>query len=772
LLKQVGFLPSDLTLGTQSTKPEDFGVVMKINGYKVKLHYFLFVFSIIGLIACSTKYSSENGVEGNASQESTELVSIMISNARKFADENRLVVKTSEFNLTRLKNEDLAELFIYLSDYSKDLENRGEQKFIIYKLLFEVRDYIVRLCINDSKTEHFFKSLLVGRDPFIDTLDVFQSEFLTLADSSEKPFNHLENAKIQIENNYSPNHKQKIVFHGSPEAHNMPHGGVSTFIAGLVSAENNDKEYEGYEVTPFYDVLKVELLNSVKFSGYIDHEIDDHVYRSNIYYFEDKDKGYKQFLIQPDITFSGWELFDIGTKASVYSVLTGADRSNNFRAYYGSALATAAALYMGPKDSYKTVTILHLNAAHPLVAPALMNNAYNKMRASAGLPRIGIVSTMHDARETKRTVPASLLSRSGLKTSRKAPILAEAVLHLNSDVSIQVSEAMAKEVVLPSAEISPKITEVFQAIHRSKRLYGIANGIDFELYNPAREDVLGSMHTNSDYSDLRIKKAETKRLLFDAGIIGDPEKPLFLYVGRLTKEKGLDVIESFVTEVVERHSGQVVVMGKKPDKETEPYIEKITAMSRNPKYRGLIKVYTDVLKDQKENLESVKAPKGNLIRFASDGSFFPSRDEPGGLVSMEAFNIGSGPVITSNVQGIQDHCKPFDAKDLNGKIYSIKDFSCITFKRDSDPNKTINSLIVRLHDALQQWDSLSPEEKERAQIRWINDAKTWTWEYQNGSLAQYKTAYEKAFQPKNAEEQEEKSRLIKELIGTPLDGSF
>src|SRR5512140_773908 len=72
---------------------------------------------------------------------------------------------------------------------------------------------------------------------------------------------------------------------------------------------------------------------------------------------------------------------------------------------------------------------------------------------------------------------------------------------------------------------------------RKDRLYGILNGIDTSLWNPATDPLIASRYSEATLA----AKADNKRALQRRlGLAADPDVPLFAVVSRLTEQKGLD----------------------------------------------------------------------------------------------------------------------------------------------------------------------------------------------------------------------------------------
>jgi glycogen synthase len=514
-------------------------------------------------------------------------------------------------------------------------------------------------------------------------------------------------------------------------------------------------------VTPFYDYLKKKHYSNVHFRGFIDHEVDQRTNRSAIY--ELNDEGITQFLVQPDLDYQrlqdgfhlqGWDIVDVGESNQIYSIVY----NGIGLVYFPSAMASAAALYRG-KDGKQNVDVLQLNGRHLAISSALMQLKLNPERQKSGLPKVSTLATTHDTNEFDSTLPTTLISRAGLRIGAKT-YNPHVLLNLLSDMSNTVSQAVAEEMAATD-EKDIGLGELFSKLQAIGRFFGITNGIFLDSFDPRKPTVLGELHVKDDFSDIAEMKSEAKKALYDSGLIGSETKPLFLYVGRISWEKGIDVLGAFAKYLVDR-GAQMVIMGTISG-ETPKELEEWKGLAANPKYQDLIKVYLDRKEDQQKILEQVNATKGNLFRFAADFTLVPSKLEACGLVPIEALAMGSG-IITSNVQGLKDLC----ARPLNAPGNHIRNFSCVTFTRADDDHlaDTLNSLTQSVDDLLNQWEGLSSVEKSEIQVGWIRESERFHWNHPAGSLDQYKVLFEQTMIP----ETEINKTTRKDLIDKYLKG--
>ena len=158
---------------------------------------------------------------------------------------------------------------------------------------------------------------------------------------------------------------------------------------------------------------------------------------------------------------------------------------------------------------------------------------------------------------------------------------------------------------------------------RRAALTGILNGIDTAEWNPATDPHLAARYDATTIEQKLLNKDALQRRLnleMDRGI------PLIGFVGRLTHQKGVDLIAAAIAELADLPA-QFALLGK-----GEAHLERAlaTAASRHP---GRVAVATGF----DEGL-------AHLIEAGADLFLMPSRFEPCGLNQMYSQRYGTPPV--------------------------------------------------------------------------------------------------------------------------------
>jgi starch synthase len=159
---------------------------------------------------------------------------------------------------------------------------------------------------------------------------------------------------------------------------------------------------------------------------------------------------------------------------------------------------------------------------------------------------------------------------------------------------------------------------------RAKDLDGILNGIDVELWDPARDPALSRHYGVEDFA--AGKAACKEALQRDCGL-GASGKPLIGVVSRLDYQKGLDLALPVVEARLDR--AQLVVLGTGDPALTEQF----AALER--RHPGSVHFH-----------RAFDESFAHRVYAASDVFLMPSRFEPCGLGQMIAMRYGSVPVAS------------------------------------------------------------------------------------------------------------------------------
>jgi starch synthase len=188
-----------------------------------------------------------------------------------------------------------------------------------------------------------------------------------------------------------------------------------------------------------------------------------------------------------------------------------------------------------------------------------------------------------------------------------------------ADMIVAVSPTYSKEIL--TSEYGEGLESTLVA--RKSDLYGVLNGIDTEVYDPATDHNIAS-----NYSfDLAEKRFGNREALVRDMKILRPEWPIVGMISRLVGQKGFDLVLE-ASEELARANANFVVLGV-GEKRFEDALRGLSERLGSNFYVNL-------------EFSEVKSRK---IYAGSDFFLIPSRFEPCGLTQMVSMRYGSVPIV-------------------------------------------------------------------------------------------------------------------------------
>jgi len=185
------------------------------------------------------------------------------------------------------------------------------------------------------------------------------------------------------------------------------------------------------------------------------------------------------------------------------------------------------------------------------------------------------------------------------------------------------------------------------------KLFGIVNGIDETIYNPATDS---KIHTNYDEFTIE-KKAENKTKLQESlALQVDENIPIIAMVSRLTSQKGIDLIQHVFPQLMD-HNVQVIILGT-GEEEFEHFFK---AMEHN--YYDKVRSYIGF----DENF-------AHQIYAGADLFLMPSLFEPCGLGQLIAMKYGCVPIVRET-GGLNDTVQSYNEKTKSGNGFSFSNYN-------------------------------------------------------------------------------------------------
>jgi starch synthase len=180
---------------------------------------------------------------------------------------------------------------------------------------------------------------------------------------------------------------------------------------------------------------------------------------------------------------------------------------------------------------------------------------------------------------------------------------------------------------------------------RSDRLAGIANGVDYTIWNPETDPHIAANYSVDDLSG----KIECKLdLLRRFGLPEDTSRPVIAIISRLVKQKGYDLIRAIAPAIVQ--TGAFFIALGAGAKEYEDFLQ--AWHNRYPREVGIYKGYA---------AESL----AHQIEAGADIFLMPSLYEPCGLNQMYSMRYGTVPLVRAT-GGLDDTVEQFNPSTGTG----------------------------------------------------------------------------------------------------------
>lgn len=216
-----------------------------------------------------------------------------------------------------------------------------------------------------------------------------------------------------------------------------------------------------------------------------------------------------------------------------------------------------------------------------------------------------------------------------------------------ADIITTVSKTYAQEIQTPYFGAM-----LYGLINWQKdHLFGIINGIDCEKYNPATDNKIFEPYTKS-----LVKKRQNKVELQESlHLPVDEDIPMIGIISRLVEQKGFDLIERVMEEILNLDI-QLVILGT-GEKQYEDYYKKLAKM--HPE-----KISANIFFDDTFS---------HKLYAASDIFLMPSLFEPCGTGQLIAMRYGAIPVVRET-GGLKDTIQPFNKFTNDGNGFSFSNF--------------------------------------------------------------------------------------------------
>ena len=268
-----------------------------------------------------------------------------------------------------------------------------------------------------------------------------------------------------------------------------------------------------------------------------------------------------------------------------------------------------------------------------------------------------------------------------------------------SDIITTVSPSYSEEI--QTAYYGERMDGLLRA--RRKCLFGVLNGIDMEEYNPATDPMIQAHFTAEDPDGKAACKKKLQELL---GLDLNPDIPVIGMVGRLSNQKGLDLVDYVIADMM-RQDIQLVVLGM-----------------GEGRYFNLFSWAEGEYKGRVAARFTMDHTLAHQIYAGADMFLMPSQFEPCGLSQMIAMRYGTVPIVRET-GGLRDTVLSYNEFNNAGNGFTFFNYNA------HDMLHTIERAIHFYHNRKDVWHLL--------QKRGMQGDYSW-----NHSAGEYMRLYEKA----------------------------
>jgi len=301
--------------------------------------------------------------------------------------------------------------------------------------------------------------------------------------------------------------------------------------------------------------------------------------------------------------------------------------------------------------------VIHCNDWHTAIIPAWLKTMY---RDDLFFKNTVTIYTIHNL-AYQGVFGERIVEKAGIKrylSGMPAGVSSEQQLNMMgqgiffADLINTVSETYAEEI------LTPEYGEGYDWLLRERRdrLYGIVNGIDTEVNNPATDP---NLFQHYDQYNLASKIENKLALQREVGLTQAARVPLIGLISRLSDQKGFDLIRQVIEPMMQNLNFQFILLGTG----MEEYHQIFTEIKQHYPERAAVYLTFNAALAQK-------------IYAGTDMFLMPSRFEPCGLGQLLSMRYGSVPIVRET-GGLKDTVQNYCPETKQGNGFTFKEYDAI-----------------------------------------------------------------------------------------------
>ena len=427
---------------------------------------------------------------------------------------------------------------------------------------------------------------------------------------------------------------KKILFVASESVPFIKTGGLADVVGSLPKNFNKD-EYDCRVIIPKYQCMNENFKNQLQ---YVTHFYMDLAWRSQyVGILKMEYDGITYYFIDNEYYFSGPKPYgDI-----CYDM-------EKFAFFSRAALSALPVIDFRPD-------IIHCHDWQTGLIPVFLKDTFSQGQFYQGIKTIMTIHNLKfqgiwDAKTVKDMVGLAdyYFTPDKLLHYKDANFLKGGIVY--ADYVTTVSNTYAEEIK------QPFYGETLDGLMcaRSNSLFGIVNGIDYDVYNPETDPYIVQNYSAQNF---RKEKIKNKRALQQQlGLEQDDKRFMIGIVSRLTSQKGLDLIQCVMDEICS-DGIQFVILG-----------------TGEEQYENMFRHY-----DWKYN-NTVSAniyyseELSHRVYAACDAFLMPSLFEPCGLSQLISLRYGTVPIVRET-GGLKDTVEPYNEYESKGTGFSFANYN-------------------------------------------------------------------------------------------------
>jgi len=337
---------------------------------------------------------------------------------------------------------------------------------------------------------------------------------------------------------------------------------------------------------------------------------------------------------------------DLYDRPNLYGTALG-DYYDNLERF---AFFSHAALLLSEVISFSP-DVIHCHDWQTGLVPALLQGSYRNNRMLSGTSTVFTVHNLgYQGNFPADKMPLTGLSYEeffhveGLEFWGKISLLKAGIVY--ADAVTTVSPTYAKEI--QTREYGMSMEGILS--RRRAVLHGILNGVDYSLWDPAKDPHIAENYSPEDMAGKKACKAGLiDEMALDSSLMN---RPLGGIISRLDSQKGLDLVIDILDKMLSLDVG-LVVLGS-GDEFMQAALQEAARL-----HKGRIALFL-----------GFDDPLAHRILSGADMLLIPSRYEPCGLTQMYALKYGTVPLVRST-GGLADTVKHFDMKTGRGNGFTF-----------------------------------------------------------------------------------------------------